>query len=277
MIIAIDVGGTKTLIAAFNEHKEIIGEIQHIATARDPEDFIKDITRLIDNLKPSHTDTISIAFPGPVSNSIVKYTPNIGWRDFDIRGIFAKKYGCKTYVENDSNLAGLGAVRSLDKTPALSLYITIGTGIGGCITVNGKLLPAFSSCEVGHMIFQTEEGLKMWESMASGKAISEKYGQHASEIAEPEIWEEIVDKLSVGFRVIIPAIQPDIILIGGGVASQFNKFGDILINKLKNEIPDFLKMPQIIQAKNPETVVLEGCYYYAQDKLAELQATSPKT
>lgn len=274
MVVGIDIGGTKTLVGAFDERGEVVGYRQRIPTAHNPEDFVKDITQLLSDFKPAETDTIIVACPGPLSDGVIMYAPNIGWRNFNIGGILAKKYGCSVYLENDANLAGLGATRALDEIPPLALYITISTGIGGGLIVNGKLLPALAGCEIGHMMFQTSEGLSTWESIASGKAISTAYGRRASEITEPEIWQDIVDNLSVGLRVIIPALQPDIILLGGGVASQFDTFSQLLVKQLQQEIPDYIRMPRILRAKNPETIVLEGCYHYAHDKLTQPQTAT---
>jgi predicted NBD/HSP70 family sugar kinase len=266
MIIAIDVGGTKTLLTAFDAHGAH-AQLVRFPTPHDTQEFFQILTSHLDMLAPQATDTIAAAAPGLINTTegIIVKSPNLGWRDFSFKPLLTERYHCTTLLENDAHLAGLGAVRALPEAPQLALYVTIGTGIGSGIVIRGKLDPAFSHSEAGHMVFQTENGLQNWEEFASGRAIKRVYGKLAADITNTETWQEITSQLTVGFRALIPILQPDIVLIGGGVGAQFKRFGALLEQRLRQELPEFIAMPKIIQASNPEEAVLYGCYYYAID------------
>lgn len=268
MIIAIDIGATKTLLTTFTNTGEI-GKIRRILTSKDATQFINDINKLLFELSPQSTDILVVACAGKIdiSTGIVIYSPNLGWRNFPLRAALAQYYTCPIFISNDAQLAGLGAVRALPKAPPLGLYITVGTGIGSGIIVHGKLDSAFSRSEAGHMVFETPEGQQTWESLASGKAITARFGQLASDITNADDWRLITNQLAIGLRVLIPALQPDIILIGGGVATEFDRFGPQLAQQLRQQLPDFISVPPILQAKDPENTVLHGCYYYALDHI----------
>ena len=110
--------------------------------------------------------------------------------------------------------------------------------------------------------------LQKWESFASGKAIYNTYGMFARDITSDEAWHEIADRISRGFIVLIPIIQPDVIVIGGSIGTYFARYGEKLEQLVKNRLPDYLSCPPIVQAKNPEEAVIYGCYYHALDSLS---------
>jgi glucokinase len=273
MVVAIDIGGTKTLVATFVHNGDLRFE-KRFQTAPDFEAFIADLEHVLSHIKPGPTDSICVAAPGLIDSEqgIILHTPNLQWRNVAIKKMLEDQYGSKVYLQNDANLAALGAVHVLPETPDLALYISIGTGIGGGIITHGKLDAAFSNTEPGHMIFETAAGLQEWEDFASGRAITKKFGVLAKDITSDDQWHQIAQNIAVGLRVLIPAIQPDIVLIGGGVGSQLPRFKQPLKQLLHEQLPHFLHLPPIVQAKDPEKAVLYGCYYYAVDstKLSNL-------
>jgi len=220
MIIAIDVGGTKTLVTAFTD-KGAVGNIKRIATAHDPRLFMEDIIRLVGELKPQPSDMIAIAAPGLIEDGTIVSSPNLGFKNLKLRDLLAQEFHATVSVENDAHIAALGAAYALPQIPPLVLYVTIGTGIGSGIILNGKLEPAFARAEAGHMVFQTETGMATWESLGAGRVITATYGKLAADITDSAAWHEITKHLAIGFRVLIPALQPDVILIGGGVGASF--------------------------------------------------------
>src|SRR5690606_4805592 len=97
------------------------------------------------------------------------------------------------------------------------LYITVSTGIGMGLTVDGHIHPSLANSEPGHMMIEYEGRLRAWESFASGRSIVSTYGKFARDIHDPKIWRQIADKISRGLITIIPTIYPEIIIIGGSV------------------------------------------------------------
>ena len=151
--------------------------------------------------------------------------------------------------------------------PQNALYITISTGIGSGIITNGHINPYFSMSEIGHMIIDFEGKPQKWEVFGSGKAIFNVYKKYARDIKSKRTWKQIADRISRGFLVLIPALQPSVIVIGGSIGTYFDQFDKELIAILKKKLPNIITLPKIVQAKNPEFAVIYGCYYYALDAL----------
>ncbi len=268
MIIAIDTGGTKTLISSFNKDGKI-GPQFKFPTPKDPERYINELKEKLEELFLGETiESIVIAIPGIINDGRAIWCNNLGWQDFDIakrlRGILNNK---SLFIENDANLAGLAETRMLSKIPAQSLYVTISTGIGTGIITDGLINPALKDSEAGRALVEFDGRVQEWENFASGQAIVRVYGKYASEIKSIRIWKQIANRISRGFLAVIPILQPDIIIIGGSIGTYYEKYGKQLELILQEKLPSHIKCPKFVQAKNPELAVIYGCYYYALDKI----------
>lgn len=263
MIVAVDIGGTKTLVGSFNS----TGQLKQLARFRTPQDphlLFSMLENTLSTIDQSSIRSISIGAPGIVDqHGVIIRCGNLPWHSFHLKKLLIDKYNSPVFIANDADLAGLGEVKALASPPPLAMYVTISTGIGVGLLVNGRMHPAFSKIEAGHMMFETQNGLRTWESFASGRAIRKRYGLSASEIANPATWDKVVANLAVGFRVLIPALQPDIIILGGSVGLQLEKFGPQLIAILAKELPHMAILPTFKKAVHAEESVLYGCYYAA--------------
>ena len=266
MIVAVDTGGTKTLVAVFDTDGKIIAE-QKFPTPVDINDYLVELKQTVDSLIDSQTITcLSVALPGTIKDGHMVWAGNLGWHDTDIKGLLSDRYNCPIIVENDANLAGLAEARALESIPNVCLYVTVSTGIGTGIVTNGKIDPNFSTSEGGQITLEHDGELARWETFASGKAILSRYGKLASEINDEKTWREITANIAKGFMALIPILRPDIIVIGGGVGTHFDKFGELLITTLrKNFNQQSIPIPPIIEAAHPEEAVIYGCYYHALD------------
>lgn len=268
MLITVDTGGTKTLIAGFDEAGKP-SDSYRFETPRNKQDYLDKVTETIRlNYKNELIEAIAIAVPGIVKNNIAIWCANLKWKNFDVAKALAKDFPCPIFIENDANLAGLAETKALPITPETSLYVTVSTGIGTGIIINGTIESALSPSEGGHALVEYDGLVREWESFASGKAIKETYGKYAKDIHDPKIWERIADKISRGFLSIIPFLQPDIIIIGGSVGTYFDRYSQELEKILKYRLPEHIICPDIIQAKHPEEAVIYGCYYYGAKKLS---------
>jgi predicted NBD/HSP70 family sugar kinase len=264
MIVTIDIGGTKTLIVYFDILGKPIKEVR-FATEHSPEEFLAHLDLELAQFTTDEIKAIAVAAPGMIDSKagIILYSPNLKWKNIELTAHLSERFHCPIYLGNDANFAGLGAVQALDAIPPLALYITIGTGIGTGLIIDGDIHPAVTHAEGGHMLFQTEQGLQEWEQFASGKAIAARYKRLAIDIQEDSHWKQIAFQLVVGLRALIPALQPNIIIFGGGVGTQFDRFTGHLQTQLRAELPAFIPLPTFIQAIDPEKAVIHGCYYYA--------------
>jgi glucokinase len=268
MIIAVDTGGTKTLVASFNK-KGVLGNQVKFPTPQDKTEYIKALkATLAENYAGQTVDAIVVAIPGVIKKGVVVWCGNLPWTNFNVAAELAGIFGdTPVYIENDAKLAGLSETRFLKTIPAQSLYVTISTGIGTGIIAYGHIDPALHNSEGGHALVEYDGVVQRWESFASGQAIYKTYGKYAHDITSKRTWYQIADRISRGFLAIIPVLQPDLIIIGGSIGTYFDRYGKQLEGLLKEKLPPHIPCPKLIQAKYPELAVIYGCYFYAIDNL----------
>lgn len=267
--MAIDTGGTKTLVASFLKDGRI-GEQFKFPTPKRTVDWTIMLKEVLEtHFGGEKVDAIVVAMPGIVKNGVAIWCNNLKWMNFDVaRALKGVLGNAPLYIENDANLAGLSETRQLKTIPALSLYVTVSTGIGSGIITDGKINQALRFSEAGRSLVEFDGTVREWESFASGKAIYKAYGKYARDITSKRIWHKVADRISRGFLAVIPILQPDIIIIGGSIGTYFERYGKDLTAVLKERLPSHIPAPKIIQAKHPESAVIYGCYYYALDALA---------
>ena len=268
MLVAVDTGGTKTLVASFLEDGHI-GEQFKFPTPRTTSEWTATLKDVLESHFGNETiDAIVVAMPGIVKNGVAVWCNNLKWANFDVASALQGVLGdAPLFVENDANLAGLAETRQLKEIPGLALYVTVSTGIGSGIITEGIINPDLRHSEAGRSLVEFDGVVREWESFASGKAIYKAYGKYARDITSKRIWHNIADRISRGFLAVIPVLQPDIIIIGGSIGTYFEHFGKDLHGLLKERLPAHIPAPKIIQAKHPELAVIYGCYYYALDAL----------
>lgn len=268
MLLTVDTGGTKTLIAGFDRDGKPSGEYR-FPTPKDPDEYIATLSEAIKTQFPGGAfDGVVIALPGTIRDNIALWCDNLGWSNVDIASFIKPVVGCPVWIENDANLAALAETRSLPHIPPLSLYVTVSTGIGTGVVTNGQIDAELSMCEGGRIILEHKGHLLEWEEFASGRAIVKTYNKFARDIHDKKTWNEIADKISRGFLTLIPTLQPNVIIIGGSVGTYFDQYATHLKELLKLHLPSHMKLPEIRQAAHPEEAVLYGCYYYGKDHLA---------
>lgn len=269
MIVAVDTGGTKTLITAFT-HDGIAGEKIKFKTPPKEADYLSLLRETLKNTYGGQRiDAIVIAMPGIVKDGVALWCNNLHWKNFhvakELKGVLGD---APIWVENDANLAGLAETRSRSPMPLSSLYVTVSTGIGTGITTNGRIDPGLRFSEGGRMLVEYQGKVREWESFASGQAIYKAYDQYARDITSKRAWNEIADRISRGFLAAIPMLQPQIIIIGGSIGTYFDNYSERLKAILDTHLPPHIPCPKLVPAKHPEEAVIYGCYYYAVDDLA---------
>lgn len=273
MLIAVDTGGTKTLVAAFSEKGAILAS-RKFPTPRPTNAYILQLVSTIREIAGGdEIDAIVVAVPGRIENDKIVLCPNLGWHNYDI--IKDIRHHFKTppiLLENDANLGGLGEARLLKDVPASVLYVTISTGIGTGFIRGGRIDPALRTSEGGHLMLEYDGVVRNWETFASGKAIYETYHKFAKDITNKRVWLQIAERISRGFFALIPIINPEVIIIGGSMGTHFAHFGSTLSGILDERMPSVVARPRIIKAAHPEQAVIYGCYFYALDSL-----TRPRT
>ena len=273
MIIAIDTGGTKTLVCAFSD-KGKMETIAKFPTPGEPKEYVSAVKECIrSRFSADDVELIVLALPGIVKDGVATWCQNLGWSNFDAQ----KELGdtltnVPVLVENDANLGGLAETRALNPVPISSLYVTVSTGIGSGICTNGMIDPGLRLSEAGRMIVEYRGKIQQWEQFASGHAIYRTYKKMARDITSHRTWDNIANRISRGFLSAIPLIQPDVIIIGGSIGTYFDNYSQQLRLVLERHLPAHIPCPQIVQAQHPEQAVIYGCYYYGKDFLASKKA-----
>lgn len=204
---------------------------------------------------------IGIGVPGPVDSlrGIVHYFPNIkGWHNVALKKILRKQTGLPVFIDNDANLMTLAEGRlGAAKGKKNVLGITLGTGVGGGILINGRLYrgSSMNAGEIGHIPINEEGpacacgGKACLERYVGNKYILEKarkaFGRDItleglSSLANKgnnravKIWRDIAGHLTVALSGVINFFNPDTIVIGGGVAGA----GRILFQAIRQGIKE---------------------------------------
>lgn len=273
MLVTVDTGGTKTLIASFSEDG-VLGKQIKFPTPKTTSEYVTLLTEiLVQEFGGEVVDAVSIAIPGIIEKGVAIWCNNLGWANFDVGAAFKGVLGdAPIFVENDANLAGLAEARSLRSMPRFVMYVTISTGVGTGIIVNGRIDPTLRHCEGGLSLLEFQGVQKQWEKFASGKAIYKMYHKFGRDIHSKRTWRQIADRISRGFLALTPLLQPDIIVIGGSIGVYFDQFIKPLNEILVRKMPPHIAVPKIVKALHPEEAVIYGCYYYAVDNLTDQSA-----
>ncbi len=268
-IIAVDIGGTKMLVALFGADGKIKAKITRPTLASEGADSvieqlclaIKEILKK-NEISFSQLDAISIACAGGIDTSkgvVVTPSPHLpGWANLPLAEIIKKKTGVVTYVVNDASAAALSEqCYGAGKGTKNLVLLTLGTGIGGGIIINGKLyLGARGGAgELGHMTVEANGpkcgcgNIGCLEMFASGTAIARdaverlRSGDKSSLIdmaagkvdkinsemvgaaarSSDKLAQEVIEKaayyLGVGLVNIVNIFNPEMVVIGGGMAA----------------------------------------------------------
>ena len=268
MIIAVDTGGTKTLVAAFLDNGSIRHEIK-FPTPKDQSEYITQLIAAIhETAGEARVDCIVVAMPGIVKDGVAIWCNHTLWANFDVQSPLSKVFpDTPIYVENDANLGGLGEVRRQAHTPTSALYVTISTGIGTGYIHQGRIDPGLRLSEGGRMPIEYDGVVQEWEVFGAGSAIHAAYGKYARDIHSDRVWQQIADRISRGLLVLIPIVQPDTIIIGGSVGTYISRYKSHLTNILREKLPPHIPLPALEEAKDAEKAVIYGCYFYGHDTL----------
>src|SRR3989339_1856954 len=198
MFIGVDLGGTKIAAALVSETGKIITDVNIPTEAsKGKKHVLGVISKAIDHLlrtsaKP--VKAIGLGVPGPIlyEKGVVIGPPNLpGWKQVNLKQVLGKKFKLPVYVDNDANCAALAEARfGAGIGRKHFIYITVSTGIGGGIIINGELYRGAngSAGEFGHMIIDSHGftcgcgDVGCLEALASGTAIKKRAGMDGASV-----------------------------------------------------------------------------------------------
>ena len=273
MYLAVDIGGTKTLLCSFSKDGEPKQKVK-FPTPQDYEEFLKEFEKHLPELGENDFLAGAAGVPGVLNRQegVVLALGNLPWRKEPIQADLEKIAKCPFVIENDAKLAGLSEARLVLKNHKKAVYVTVSTGIGSVSVVDGVIDPRTIDSEVGHMTLEHKGKFETWEDFASGRAIVEQFGKKVGDINEPEILKEIARNIAVGLIVLIATLTPDVIILGGGVGTHLPKYQKYLDQEIDSFKSPMLKIPKILAAQRPEEAVIYGCYELVKGRFGAIHA-----
>lgn len=261
MYLSIDVGGTKVLVATFSDEGTLTKSIKFPTPIMYP-DFIEELKRTVRELiGVEQPKRCAIALPATLDreHGVAVRFGNLPWEYVHIRDDMQDTIQCEILLENDAKLAGLAEAYELRDLYHRVLYVTVSTGIGLGLTVDGKIDHSVNDAGGHAIMLEHGNRIESWESFASGKAIVAQTGKMASEITEEKDWYLVARNIAIFLINLVNLLSPDCIVIGGGVGSHLPKYHEKLHEELElYRSPMLTSMPQIFQAKHPEEAVVYG-------------------
>ena len=284
--LCIDIGGTTFSFAIFiNKSKYFISKKYNIRKYNNVYFFLKDLVNYIEEkisqINITEKLKIGIACPGPLNSKTgeILNTPNLKFlQNVNLVSELKKLLNYEIKIENDANVYSLGAYNSLKIKSNVFIGITLGTGIGFGIIINGKLFKGSSGMAgeyepsplsnnlswselVGYKFFENQS-LKSFNKNYTPKELynfvetSEKNKNECS-----KIWEKYGYNIGLCLSHVTNMLNPDCISIGGGVSGARKYFHSSLIKSLKNNchIYDENKIKILYDEENK--YIYNGCIY----------------
>ena len=268
MYLAVDIGGTKTLIALFSARGRKLKAVK-FPTPLGRADFLTALVAHLRDFSSRHIRQIVVAIPGVVQKDYSFQFGNRPWHNFDLITPIKNLFNCPVHLQNDANLATIFETRNLR---GRSIYLTLSTGIGGGIAENRKLLERASNhFEPGHAHY-IYNGLKLeWEDIASAEAIGTAYQTIATSVRGRKAYADIAARLTPGLTDIILHYHPDNIVLGGPLSQLFPHFHRPLRKQLRQALDNSAtatatRLPKLYQAEKPQESVIYGCFLVAQER-----------
>lgn len=265
--LGVDIGASKTLVARFDR----TGGIVDMTRTRTEQHFSLFKRQLLETIEVLGGDevmgAVGVAAPGLIDygSRTIRRAGNLPWTHVPLERILGEELGAPVLVDNDANVGALQeARRGAGFGHRTVLYITISTGIGTGVVIDGEIDPALANSEGGQMHFRHKGQLTRWERFASGSAFVERYGRLGSEVDDPDVWDEWSADVSLGVGALLAMINPDIVVIGGSMGTHLDKYRDRLCIHLETARSPLIEIPPIVAAADPEHAVISGCFLLAE-------------
>jgi len=281
-LLAIDIGGTKHALALFRDGRMARRETYPTDVAGGRPWMAERLATLAGEWSGAAPPAAcGIGFGGPVdwtSQRVGRSMHVGGWQDFPLAGFLEEKLGCPCRVDNDANLGGLGEYRAGAACGVgWLLYVTLSTGIGAGLLLNGRIVRGADSLagELGHLPLDDDGpecscgGRGCLEAYCAGRAIESRAGRPAAELlADPAFRQNYVPLLARGLRAALMLLNPERMVIGGGLSKAGPAFFEDLRAELRRQLPASLPARVDLQpAALGDDAVLWGAAALAEETL----------
>ncbi len=271
VFLGIDWGGTYIKAGVVTSKGKILEKTVYSSSQlKEKSAFISEIKRLKNKFAKYNIKAVGIGAPGiiDIEKGFIYYLPNVsGWKNFPLKAILKKELKTPIFIDNDANVFALAEVRKgAGKGKSRAIFLTLGTGLGGAVIFDGKILEGkTSAAELGHVSISTDGrrcgcgGTGCIETFTGSNYLLERYRQLKKIKVAPKEVKEIFDKARLGekeaiiiwreFSIhlgkflagMINIFNPQIIIIGGGISGAFNLFKPMLLKAIKGQVmwPNF--------------------------------------
>lgn len=281
--LGIDLGGTNIVAGVVDENYNILAKSSvKTNSPRSAEEIADDMAKVTFDaiekagLKIDDIDGFGMGTPGSVEpeKGIIIYSNNIGFFNVDIAQMMRERTGKDFYIENDANAAAYGEfVAGAGKGTKNFVAITLGTGVGGGVIIDGKIYSGsnHAGAELGHSVIMID-GVPCtcgrngcWEAYASATALIRQTKQAMTRYPNSIMWQlcgndiekvngitafnamrqgdmagkmvvdKYIDYISIGIANVVNIFQPEIVCIGGGISKEGKTLTDPITNFVNGE------------------------------------------
>lgn len=216
-VVGVDIGGTGIKAAPVDtETGELLAERLRVLTPQPPTpDDVADVVVECVSSFPDLSGPVGCAFPGVVKRGLTLTAANLhkDWIGLDADALFTERLGREVHLINDADAAGLAEVRfgAAKDCAGVVLVVTLGTGIGTALFVDGTLVP---NTELGHIELRGQD--------------AEKYASERARTDADLSWKQYAARLDEFLAAMEAFVNPDLIVLGGGGSKKADKFLDHL-------------------------------------------------
>lgn len=266
--LGIDLGGTNIACGVVNENYEIIGRGKvKTNVGRPAEQIVDDMASAAlvavenANIKLSEIAFIGVGSPGSIDpkNGVVATANNLGFNNLPLKQMIEERLNIETFIENDANAAAFGEMLAgAGKNTKDFVAITLGTGVGGGVVIDGKIFSGFNhaGAELGHTAI-IKDGVKCtcgrcgcWETYASATALIRQTKEEMQKNKQSLMWklvggnidrvsgltafdamrknddsgkkvvDQYIEYVACGIVNMVNIFQPEVLCIGGGISKE---------------------------------------------------------
>jgi len=248
-IIGVDLGGSNMRVALI-ENNKILKYLKE-KTPSKSKDLINLMDGLIKGLMSKEVRAIGVASPGPLANGIIRNPPNIPLKNFNLKAHLQKKFKKKVEIANDASCVALAEARLGCKKKNFFI-LTLGTGIGGGIIINGEPYNGRGYAgELGHLILNDENLEDLWQKNREyckkcfGEKLPIKNLLKMRDKRAKKIIIDTADALGKGIASLINVFDPEIVLLSGGIRET----GNLFLRKVKKQAKKYVLIPNFPEIK----------------------------
>lgn len=309
--LGVDLGGTKILAGLFDPRFAVVARAKQATNYDDggPAVFARIVTVVDAVLKEAGVTAdriggMGLAVPGQIvpNATLVRYAPNLGWRDFDLAPLFPSHWSWPVVIENDVRMGTYGEwTHGAAQGSSHVFGVFAGTGVGGGLILDGKLYHGFNghAGEIGHIIIGWKNGIEL-EALAgrrnlmirarkviddSPKAVRKNWRGldpttfKSSEIAawaekgDPvigQLIDEAARAIAAGVGTVVNLLSPEVVVVGGGLTKALGPAFPERIWEIAQRyaLPRATENVRCVMAALGDDAGITGAAAYARDRLA---------